>query len=154
MRMSEKTDLPEHAGGPGTFSHPNSMRKLLAWVFSCFPSLSFFLCLFLTFIYLFWERERGRVSALAGEGQRERKRERIPSRLHSVSMEPNAGSHSWTVTSWPELRSRVRGLPDWGTQVPLFLFFKTHFVCHHLVLVVCFPFLTLPGIQLRLQQGF
>ena len=36
------------------------------------------------FIYLFL-RER------AGEGQREREIERIPSRLHAVSTEPNAG---------------------------------------------------------------
>ena len=33
------------------------------------------------------ERER----AQAGEGQRERGREKIPSRLHAVSREPNAG---------------------------------------------------------------
>ena len=32
-----------------------------------------------------FERER------AGEGQRERGRERIPSRLHAVSAEPNVG---------------------------------------------------------------
>ena len=39
------------------------------------------------FILFLRERER----ALAGEGQRERKKERIPSRLHTVSAEPHAG---------------------------------------------------------------
>ena len=34
-------------------------------------------------------RERGRV--LKGEGQREKERQRIPSRLYTVSTEPNAG---------------------------------------------------------------
>ena len=35
------------------------------------------------------ERERERERALAGEGQRERGKERIPSRLHTASTEPD-----------------------------------------------------------------
>ena len=39
------------------------------------------------FIYLFILRERER----AGEGQKERERGRIPSRLHTIGAEPDAG---------------------------------------------------------------
>ena len=40
------------------------------------------------------ERERERKGALAGEGQRETGRERIPSRLPTVLAEPDAGQDS------------------------------------------------------------
>ena len=50
--------------------------------------------------FLFGERERereggrGRGSACAGEGCREKERERIPSRLLTVSAEPDEGLDS------------------------------------------------------------
>ena len=47
------------------------------------------------FIYLFWEREIGR----------ERRKERIPSRLRAVSAEPNVGLELMTLRSWCELKS-------------------------------------------------
>ena len=68
-----------------------------------------FFYLFLKCLFIF-EREREWVQA--GEGQRERWRERIPSRLHAVSMEPDMGLDVTTVRSWPELKSRVRGLTE------------------------------------------
>ena len=37
------------------------------------------------------EREREREREIAEEGRRERERDRIPSRLHAVSTEPDAG---------------------------------------------------------------
>ena len=40
-------------------------------------------------VSLFGETER--VGVRAGEGQRDRDRERIPSRLHTVSAEPSSG---------------------------------------------------------------
>ena len=43
---------------------------------------------FFKFIFIYFERER--VGAQAGEGQRKRGRERIPSRLHAVNVEPDA----------------------------------------------------------------
>ena len=45
-------------------------------------------CLFV-FKFIYFERQTECVCA--GEGQRERGRERIPSRLHTVSTEPNTG---------------------------------------------------------------
>ena len=49
--------------------------------------------IFFKFIYLFSERERESVQV--GKGQRERggggERERIPSRLHTTSAEPDVG---------------------------------------------------------------
>ena len=51
----------------------------------------------LTLIYLFREREKVQV----GEGQRARggERERIPSKLHTVSVEPDAGLDPTAVRS-------------------------------------------------------
>ena len=63
------------------------------------------------FIYL-KERERVQVHEQGGEGQRER--ERISSRLQA---EPKA-QHK-TLRSWPELKSRVKCLTEWATQVSL-----------------------------------
>ena len=49
------------------------------------------------------EREREHMS---GEGA-EREGEKIPSMLHMVSTEPNAGLDPTTVKSWSEPKSRV-----------------------------------------------
>ena len=68
---------------------------------------------FLGFIS-FWESERERES----EQRRDREeRERIPSRLHTISTEPNRGLISWTVRSWPEPKLRVRSLGILGGSV-------------------------------------
>ena len=50
----------------------------------------------------FFERERGRENthvqvSVVGGGQREKERERIPSRLHIVTAEPDAGLDPQTV---------------------------------------------------------
>ena len=45
---------------------------------------------FFKFIYSFKEREKERERERVGEGQIERRKERIPSRLHTVSEEPDA----------------------------------------------------------------
>ena len=51
--------------------------------------------------YLFWERERGR------------EKEKIPSRLHTISADPNAGLELGIVRSW------VGRLTNGVTQTPL-----------------------------------
>ena len=42
-------------------------------------------------MFIYFERECARVHAQMGEGQRERGRERTPSRLRAVSIEPHVG---------------------------------------------------------------
>ena len=67
------------------------------------------------------------------EGQRERKRERIPGRLCTVSTwsvwSPIKGWNSHTGKSWPELKSEVGDLTDWShrhaTVVIFFFFFDS-----------------------------
>ena len=62
------------------------------------------------FIYFFKsERERERMSAHKWGGA-ETRRDRIPSRLHTINAEPNAGLNSRTARSWP--RSRLGHLTD------------------------------------------
>ena len=55
---------------------------------------------------------RGREIEQAGEGQRERERKRIPSRLCTLTTEPDWGSNSETVRSGPEPNPRVGHLTD------------------------------------------
>ena len=45
-------------------------------------------------------------------------RDRIPSRLHAISTQSDAGLKLITVRSWPELKSRVLHLTNWATQAP------------------------------------
>ena len=73
---------------------------------------------FFKFIYLFWERQTEQV----GKRQRERGRERIPSRLHTTSAEPYVGLKltNREMVTW----AKVRHLTDWATQVPPFSFLK------------------------------
>ena len=47
--------------------------------------------LFSFFKFIYFEREEGEREGKHGEGQRERRGERIPSRLCTGSTEPNAG---------------------------------------------------------------
>ena len=63
---------------------------------------------FFYFIYLLWEKERGWVG---GAGAK-REGERIPSRLHTVSAEPNIGFNPRTMRSWTEPKSRVEAWRD------------------------------------------
>ena len=51
----------------------------------------FIFIFFFKFIYFERDKERERVHVGMREGQRERGRERIPSRLLAVSMEPDVG---------------------------------------------------------------
>ena len=61
------------------------------------------------FIYFDWEHELGRG--------RERRREyQAGSALSARSL--MWGSNSQTVRSWPEMKSRVQSLMDWGTRHP------------------------------------
>ena len=60
---------------------------------------------FFKFIYLFWKRERAR----AGEGQTEREGERISSRFHTVSTEPNMGLEltNHELMTWAEIKNQM-----------------------------------------------
>ena len=57
-----------------------------------------------------------------GGAERERERERIPKRLHTVSAEPDMGLEL-AVSSRPELKSRVECLTEWAIQA--LTYFKT-----------------------------
>ena len=72
-------------------------------------------CFFLMFIYFERERERAQV----GEGQRER----IPSRLHTVSTEPDVGFNPLhpEIMTWAETKSQMlRQLSHPGAPIGLF----------------------------------
>ena len=77
------------------------------WVTSDFLNLFSF---FFKFIYLFWE------SVCMSRGRAERGRERIPSRLCSVSTEPDEGLDLRTAGLQPEPMSRIGC--DWATRAP------------------------------------
>ena len=97
------------------------IRKLL-----CSSVYSFFF-FFLKF-YLFFERDRDSVSRLGAEREGERE---SPTGALLVSTEPDGRAQTYeTMRSWPELKSRVRRLTDWATEVPLVcLLFKYHALC-------------------------
>ena len=80
-----------------------------------------FVCLFI-YLFILRERERARARehalAWAGEGQREGERESQAGSLQSA-WSPTPGLNPRTMRSWPELKSRVRCLSDWATQVSL-----------------------------------
>ena len=81
---------------------------------------SFFKKVFLI-VYLFIVRERESGHEWGRGREREGERERIPSRLYFVSVEPDVGLELTTMRSWPELKSDTS---DWATQVfPVILFF-------------------------------
>ena len=65
-------------------------------------------------------------------GGSERERERIPTRLHIASAEPDAGLKLTTVGSRHELKSGVGCLTDWATQPPPDLHFKPWETCVHI----------------------
>ena len=70
------------------------------------------LILFLKFTYLFWERARHEQ----GKG---REKEQILRRLHTTSMEPDAGLKliNGEIMTWAEIKSLT--LTGWATQVSL-----------------------------------
>ena len=55
------------------------------------PHLLLLNIFFFKFIYLLLERESMCMHPSQGKGQRDRERERIPSGLHTVNKEPDAG---------------------------------------------------------------
>ena len=87
-----QTDIPKQ---------PRALRMSVSYSF-------FFVC---KFIYLFWERERERASTRdckQGWG-RERGRERIPSSLHTVSIEPDVGLDPMNceIMIWAKTKSQM-----------------------------------------------
>ena len=83
---------------------------LSAWLWS-----PFFLSLF---IYL-------RRESTSRGGQRESGRERIPSRFHTVSADPDVGLSptNWEIMTWAEIKSGMRKQLSYpGTLVPAFKF--------------------------------
>ena len=68
--------------------------------------------------YLFLrERERAHMQCKLGRG-RERDREREESLSLHWECSLTRGSISWTMSFWPQLRSRVGHLTNWATHAP------------------------------------
>ena len=80
------------------------------------------------FIY-FWDRERERESREGAEREGDREFQ-ADSKL--LAQSPSRGLNPWIARSWPELKSKVRCLTDWATQVPLLFIFlrKCHTIFH------------------------
>ena len=75
----------------------------------------------------FWKRERKRDWKQSGEGQRERKRERIPSWLHNVSTEPDVGLDLMIceILTWAKIKSRMLNwLSHQGAPMIILLFLQ------------------------------
>ena len=73
-------------------------------------------------LFLYFERESERTCTW-GRGK-ERGRERASKTGCTLSAQSLMwGSISWTLRSWPELKSRVGRLTDWATPVPQITFF-------------------------------
>ena len=87
----------------------------------CGPFLPRCLLIYASFFILFIYFERKRECVQAGEEQRERKREKIPSRLCTTSTEPNARLKptNCEIMTWVEIKSRMLNRV---TQVPPTLF--------------------------------
>ena len=122
-------------------------------------------CFVLNFIYLCWER--------GAEAERERWRERIPSRLRAVSAEPNAGLEltNHEIMTCAEIKSQMinqmihPGAPDFCFCNELHMMFVDisikmlisgplvrNVICHNNLLLVGKPnttgiILTFPGVQ-------
>ena len=100
-----------------TFFYGSFVALSTGW-YSMVHLFSYF---FLNLLIYFWEVGR----------DRERRRQRIPSRLHTVSAEPSMGLNPQTVRSWCEPRSRVRCLKNWTTRHPkntiFYMSFNSHF---------------------------
>ena len=83
------------------------------WMLECFVAVNYFskdiICLAYALIFFLIEAR--------GQGQNDRKRILRSSKL---SVEPDSRLDLMTLRSWPEPKSRVRGLTNWATQAPLF----------------------------------
>ena len=75
----------------------------------CGPFLPRCLLIYVSFFILFIYFERKRECVQAGEEQRERKREKIPSRLCTTSTEPSARLKptNCEIMTWAEIKSRM-----------------------------------------------
>ena len=106
---SKKTSLT--LGSPTHKFLSNMIPTILLFFFY---NLLFFV---LSFIYLFWKRERESESQ---EGA-ERRRDRIPRRLHVVKREPNTGLELTTrkIMTRAKIKSQ-RCLANWATQERLY----------------------------------
>ena len=82
-----------------------------------FPTASVHSVFFFNFYLLLKERDRTWV----GEGQRERGRHRIRSRLQSLSCQHRAWCMAQTHYLWDHDLSEADCLTDWATQVPCLL---------------------------------
>ena len=101
-----------------TFNHSNNRTASLVTPPSLPDNFFFF---FLVFIYLFWERVKAQVGGGARgggrEGQQEKRGARIPSRLRTVSAEPEVGLHPTNLWGHDPSGNRVGCLSGWATQV-------------------------------------
>ena len=70
-------------------------------------------------LFIYFEIERERAHAHTSGGGAERRRDRLSSRFHAISAEPDVGLELTNVGSRPQLRSRVGHLTDCTTQVLL-----------------------------------
>ena len=84
-------------------------------VISSRKKCSFFLFFNIFFnFYLFWEREREQAREW-GKGKERRERE-SQAGSEPTAQSPTWGSNPQTASSWPEQKSRVRGLTDWAPR--------------------------------------
>ena len=83
-----------------------------------------FVCLFIFFMLVYFEREREREHTSRGGAERETERERIPSRLHAVSTEPDTGLSLTNCEIMPraEIRSGVFNCPSHSGAPNVYLF--------------------------------
>ena len=101
-------------------------------------------------MFVYFERERGK--AWAGEGQRGR--ERIPSRLHAVSTDPDVGLESTNheIMTWAEIKSqRLNWLSHPGTPMTNVFALSLHLSYFHHHSIVCT--LEIPGLPFSLFEN-
>ena len=96
----------------------------ISLVVCTFSLLFLFVSFSITCLFIYLERERENEW---GRG-RKKGRERESQAGSTLSVQtPTWDSNSWTMKSWPELKSRMRQLTDWTTQVPSVCLLNTKF---------------------------
>ena len=84
------------------------------------PFLLHFIFKYILSLFIYFERERERAHVCQQGRGRERGKERIPSRLYTVSMEPNVGLDltKREIMIWAKIKSQAH--EHWVTQEPVY----------------------------------